>query len=637
MRVPSRMIGWRALACSLALCTFAAVSAPVPAWAGPARGLCQMNTSRGRVPAKFPIQACVDGSNIWLYNTTTLVLQVVTEGDIGKPVTTPTDLSLAADATRLIYNGEWVMLPGDKLQIPIGSGAAAVNVGLSSSAQSFYALANAVATFFPLGDVADAVDMLAQFVSQINADFNDYKNCKVNRNFLGQAGCFARFSAKVVDAVAGLGLTVATAHTLLGVLLSAKTFLQWSDVQIPQFSTFLDPPLIVQAALGSQQSLPPGDSSWIATEAPPPANIDTGDPSTDVYSISCPSTTECTAVGVYDDDSGNKEMLALTLSGGVWTPAGVPLPANAAFDPEVEVPGLSCPSVNECVAVGSYQDSSGGMDGLLLTWSGGAWSSVSVPLPANAATSPDVSIYAVSCASVNDCVAGGSYTDSSGNTQGLLLIWSGGSWAPAEAPVPSDAGSNPWAQVQGVSCPTTTRCVAVGSYGSQVAEGLLWTWSAGSWTVANLPALPGGASDSDSDVYDVSCPSVSQCVAVGYYNDNQDGLLLTLSGGSWTAVEAPVPGGGTTPHVGTVSCASVNYCVAAGIYGDSSGHGQGLLLTWSDGSWTPAEAPTPANAASDPTEQVQGISCPAVNGCLGGGVYENSNNTETGLLLTDTG
>jgi len=381
----------------------------------------------------------------------------------------------------------------------------------------------------------------------------------------------------------------------------------------------------------------PGGSSWTAAEAPYPANIYTGDPSTYVEGISCPSTAECVAVGTYPDDSGTKEMLALTWSGGSWTAAGVPLPANAAVDPEVEVPGLSCPSVDQCVAAGTYQDTSGGLVGLLLTWSNGAWSSASVPLPANAATSSAVSIYAVSCASVNDCVAGGSYTDSSGNTQGLLLTWSGGSWTAAEAPVPNDAASNPWAQIEGLSCPTTTQCVAVGSYGSQDAEGLLWTWSAGSWTVANLPALPGGANDSDSNLYGVSCPSASQCVAVGYYNDNQDGLLLTLSSGSWTAAEAPVPPGGSTPHVGAVSCASVNYCVAGGSYVDSSGQGQGLLLTLSGGSWTPAEALAPANAASDPSEQVEDMSCPSVNGCFGGGVYEDSNNTQTGLLLTDTG
>jgi Cutinase len=382
----------------------------------------------------------------------------------------------------------------------------------------------------------------------------------------------------------------------------------------------------------------PSGSSWTAAEAPSPANIDTGDPSAEVEGISCPSTTECVAVGVYADDSGNKEMLALTWSGGSWTAAGVPLPANAAFDPEVEVRGLSCPSVDECVAGGMYQDSSGGFDGLLLTWSGGSWTAAGVPLPANAATtSPDVNVYAVSCASANECVAGGSYVDSSGNTQGLLLTWSGGSWTAAEAPVPSDAASNPWAQVEGVSCPTTTQCVAVGSYGSQVSEGLLWTWSAGSWTVGELPVLPDGASTSDSDVYAVSCPSAGQCVAVGYYDDNQDGLLLTLSDGSWTAAEAPVPLDGSADHVPAVSCASVGNCVAVGAYGDSSGNGQGLLLTLSGGSWTAAEAPVPTDAASDPTEQVQGISCPSASVCFAGGVYEDSNNTETGLLLAGTG
>jgi hypothetical protein len=83
---------------------------------------------------------------------------------------------------------------------------------------------------------------------------------------------------------------------------------------------------------------------------------------------------------------------------------------------------VSCPSAGNCAAAGYYASSNLGQ-GLLLTESSGTWGQgVEAQLPANSNPSvQSVTIDSLSCSSVGNCGAGGSYIDSSGNQQGLLF------------------------------------------------------------------------------------------------------------------------------------------------------------------------------------------------------------------------
>ena len=645
MRIPGRVTGWRVLASALALCTFAAVTAAVPARAEPAPGLCQMNTSRGAVPADFPIQACVDGSNIWLYNTTTLVLRVFRGGDVGKPVSTPTDFSLAVDVTRLKDGGEWVLLPGDKLKIPIGSGSAAVNVKVLPSAEDFYFWANLVATFFPLGKVVSGLAAFAQFISDINADFNDYENCKADRNFLGQVGCFARFSAKIQNAVdnLGLGLTAAAGQAVLGVLLSAETFAQWAAVQVPQFTTFIYPPQIKQAALRSPRPSgggggnPPGSGTWTAAEAPLPGNA----AQTNGFShVACPSSS-CAAVGSYADSAGNSHIVVDWGSGSSWTPVDAPLPGDAIISASGG-PGIAaeaCAAGSSCVLAGDYANSAGSQ-GLLIAGSGTSWTATKAPVPGNAAPNPGVSIYSVACPSAAFCVAVGTYTDSTGEQQGLLLTGTGSSWKATQAPLPSNAAATPGPYLSSVACESAASCVAVGNYldSSSRGQGLLITWSGTSWAPIESPA-PGGA-PGGAGLQSVGC-SASACAAAGLYSDgsNAFGLLVSGSGSTWSAAEAPLPAGAAadpSPYFKSMTCPAASTCVAVGFYSSGSiGNLQGLLLTGMGSSWTAAQAPLPAGAASG--AYLYSVACGSTSACVVTGDYADSSSTAHGLLLTGSG
>ena len=338
--------------------------------------------------------------------------------------------------------------------------------------------------------------------------------------------------------------------------------------------------------------------SWTAVEGPPLAGQTDGLWPLGARVVSCPSTSDCVAITNYDvinsDNTVSDGLAALTLSGGSWTATDVPLPANA--DPHASLlqpAAISCPSVSQCTAVGTYWDTSNHPHGVLLTLSNGSWTAAEPPVPANGvppSSAPDqagVNLYGVSCPSVSQCVATGQYTNTDGNAQAMVLTWSGGSWTAAETPVPSDASSNVGALLSRVSCPSVSHCMAVGEYvGTASQQGMILTWSGGSWTAAGLP-LPANADTSAGNqafMTGISCPSDSQCAATGYYNYNgqgQDPMVLTLANGSWTATEASLPAdAGSNPDASLngVSCASASQCVATGYYTNSSGKVAGLLL-----------------------------------------------------------
>jgi hypothetical protein len=164
---------------------------------------------------------------------------------------------------------------------------------------------------------------------------------------------------------------------------------------------------------------------------------------------------------------------------GSWTAAKAPLPANAAATPDVQLRGVACPSTTSCIAVGDYIDSSGNLQGLLVTGSGTSWTAIKAPLPADAAANQAAILYSVACPSTTSCVATGVYYDSSNHWQGLLVTGFGTSWTATQAPLPADAAADPVVSLNAVACPSTNSGTAAGEYefspGNTGTEGLLVT------------------------------------------------------------------------------------------------------------------------------------------------------------------
>jgi hypothetical protein len=424
---------------------------------------------------------------------------------------------------------------------------------------------------------------------------------------------------------------------------------------------------VAAGGLAAQSTVADADVlSWApGITVPSPVNAGS-EPGAVVNSISCPSSGNCTAIGSYQDASGETQGLLATESAGRWTTSiAAQLPPNFdVVNPDVSLTSVSCASVGNCTAVGSYIDVNGLTQGLLLTETSGTWGTgreVIHPLGVSVAGNPRIDLTSVSCATATNCVAVGSYIDSVNQPEGLLQTEINGTWSQteknghwsytgAEAGVPGDAATEPKVALTSVSCGAVGRCVAVGSYSnsSHEQEGLLLTGtvSSGVWTftptAAGLP--PGAATSPVVSLNSVSCKAAGECSAVGSYADSghrQQGLLLTQTGGSWQAgSEATLPSDASTnPGVSltSISCSSAGYCDAVGDYYTGSGNLQGLMLTASGGSWSTGAEPTiPADAGSAVFVTLSSVSCAAASNCAATGNYADDSFSLHPLLLSQS-
>ncbi|HXQ58716.1 MAG TPA: hypothetical protein VN799_01415 [Acidimicrobiales bacterium] len=382
-------------------------------------------------------------------------------------------------------------------------------------------------------------------------------------------------------------------------------------------------------------------ASWTATEVARPADSSVPNRNAFLADISCPAVGSCIALANYTDTGGNEVALIESLAGGTWTATVVPYPSNVAVSPSYEfLQRIACPALGSCVAFGDYFDTNGNLQGLIETQTQGTWTETEAPLPANAGPFPGGSLETLTCPSVNSCVATGAYEDTGGNVQGLIEVLSQGTWTATEAPLPMDAATTHQStSFKDVSCPAVTSCVAVGVYIDTAGdgEGLVETLSQGTWTATKMP-VPANAEAGILDVFPdtVSCEAVNACVIVGRYfiaaNDEQ-GLIVTLAGGTWSPEQAPRSTKATDLLLASGACASVNSCVGVG----QIIHRQDLAIieTMARGTWYSRTAPLPADAATTRQEAfLYEIDCPAVRTCVAVGAYLDTGRDYHGLIDT---
>jgi hypothetical protein len=118
---------------------------------------------------------------------------------------------------------------------------------------------------------------------------------------------------------------------------------------------------------------------------------------------------------------------------------------------------VSCPTSSACTAVGSWTNI--GSLALAERWNGTKWVRQTVAQPQGSAQSE---FGGVTCTAAFSCMAvGTSSTNLNGiPTTSLAELWSGAGWS--VVPTPSPAGAE-FTALGGVSCTTTTFCIAVGS------------------------------------------------------------------------------------------------------------------------------------------------------------------------------
>jgi hypothetical protein len=355
--------------------------------------------------------------------------------------------------------------------------------------------------------------------------------------------------------------------------------------------------------------------------------------SSDLAAVSCLSSTFCHGVGsiVYGHASAERN-LGFKFDGTGWavTEAGGYERAWSETSPRQSAPleqvGVSCVSSSFCIRVGTYQRGQGVERPFAQRSVGSSWSAIYLPTPSGAQSS---ALEGVSCRSTTDCIAVGRFVDESSVERPFSLSYNGSTWSVLTTPVPAGATA---ATLSSVSC-ATGFCMAVGHYvdSEEVTRGLSMIWKGTLWALAAIPT-PAGATG--TLVNDVSCTSASFCKAVGHFNEGEAlrALALNWGGSLWSLASLPAePTGTQSSSLAGVSCFGITFCSTVGGYWDSSGNLHGFAERFSGGAWTRAVPPSPTgnrwSALSD-------VYCGSASACVAVGKYAEEDGDQQALATS---
>ena len=329
------------------------------------------------------------------------------------------------------------------------------------------------------------------------------------------------------------------------------------------------------------------DGNWQAYRLKAPQN-------TTITSISCPAVGQCAAVGNYIAADGRMHGLAATETKGTWKVTQLNDPAIADPHQKVYLSQVACPPSGACAAYGQYTPKSqeNPVPYFESQAESGAWTQSVPKLPVvNDLATSDVWLNSISCPAAGKCIAVGETGEGNGGV-GLVYTENSRLWVSRQPPLPSNynPGSNfPQVDLLSISCPQTAQCIAVGRYPIGYGEtsataSLIMTDTSGRWNPAEAPQSPQatGPNESEYGLTAVSCAEVDSCAAVGYEDNSSSGAaLLTDSGGTWSAIAAPLPSGESgyfVPRATLVSCPRTGACTVAGWYMNSAGLAEEDLL-----------------------------------------------------------
>ena len=343
---------------------------------------------------------------------------------------------------------------------------------------------------------------------------------------------------------------------------------------------------------------------WADTHAP------AGTGSSQFNSISCTSASFCVSVGSQNLTTGGGT-LAETWNGTKWSVMPSVDPPASSSDALLSV---SCVGPSFCLAVGGT-----GANTIAETWNGSAWTLVTAPTPAGVTSA---SLTSVSCVATNMCeVLGTSVTGSMGSIFGNQ--WNGSSLSLTPAATPASSASTPIPEALGISCVSTTWCLAVGVNDVQVtatASAFSEVWNGTSWSLATTPA-PSTATG--SLLRWVSCAGVNFCAAVGqatFAGPMNQNLIETWSGTSWAVTPSPDTSASLSQELSGVSCFSATTCSAVGQANAATGPSPATLaLSWNGTAWS--IAPNTPNGGTVQT-QTTGVSCITDWACMASGWAE---------------
>lgn len=171
----------------------------------------------------------------------------------------------------------------------------------------------------------------------------------------------------------------------------------------------------------------------------------------------------------------------------------------------------------------------------------------------------------------------------------------------------------------GVSCPTSSECVAVGGDGELNAVVSTSQDGGSTWT-------QGIIEQNEPELNAVDCESVSNCVAVG------SGATVRTSDGGETWTSSSIPAVDTT--LLGVTCPSTTMCVSVGVSPSQNGPYTGQLLLSSDGGITWSVPSLPATVGA-----LGSVDCPTSSFCVavGASILVSNDGGETWTESTVNG
>ena len=215
----------------------------------------------------------------------------------------------------------------------------------------------------------------------------------------------------------------------------------------------------------------------------------------------------------------------------------------------------------------------------------------------------------VSCTGRKQCTATGLASTRTGkNYKPLAERWNGTTWAKQTTPIPNSGGFLGGTLIAGVSCTSSSACMAAGyAYSAKTYRLLGEGWNGRTWSIQadSTPAVVG-------EPFHISCTWAKDCSAVGQRNSGST-LAEHWNGRRWST-EA-------TKHTGEldgVSCPATGNCTAVGW----NNADKVLAAHWNGKAWSDESA-----VNTQPATFLEGVSCPATTACIAVGTAGTASST----------
>jgi hypothetical protein len=264
---------------------------------------------------------------------------------------------------------------------------------------------------------------------------------------------------------------------------------------------------------------------------------------TTVKSLSCASGRNCAVAGLYHDQAtNNPHAFVADESGGTWGQAHV-IPGEDTLGP-TEATAVSCASAGNCGVTGNYTDTAGNQQVFVADETSGTWGQAQA-LPGLEAlnASGHAEAAAISCRAPGNCATGGTFSgvsDVGAITESYVADERQGGW---DLAVQVFGGRTPFngsnlTTLGSVSCASVGNCAAAGSFADPFHGFSVYVVNEvdGSWGNAiRLPGIVALDKGLKSDVFSISCPSPGNCAAGGAYTDANGHVQAFVANQSATA------------------------------------------------------------------------------------------------------